>query len=55
MGDNAFLWFKRVIRKRVNLNHLTAISGGDAVLARMIAVQGLRELADEVEDEETHQ
>ncbi len=51
MGDNAILWFKRVIRKRVNLNRLTAICGGDAVIARMIAVRGLRELADEVEDE----
>ncbi len=51
MGDNAILWFKRVIRKSVNLNRLTAICGGDAILARMIAVRGLREIADEIEDQ----
>ena len=55
MGDNAILWFKRVIRRSVNLNRLTTICGGDDVLARMIAVRGLREIADEVEDETTHQ
>tara|TARA_A100001037_G_scaffold247840_1_gene229912 strand:+ start:426 stop:593 length:168 start_codon:yes stop_codon:yes gene_type:complete len=55
MGDNAKVWFKRVIRKRVNLNRLTAICGGDAILARMIAVKGLREIADEIENETTHQ
>ena len=51
MGDNAILWFKRVIRRSVNLNRLTTICGGDVVLARMIAVRGLREIADEAEDE----
>ena len=55
MEDNAILWFKRVIRRSVNLNRLTTICGGDDVLARMIAVRGLREIADEVEDETTHQ
>ena len=49
MGDNAKLWFKKVIRKSVNLNRLTAICGGDTILARMIAVRGLRELADDIE------
>ena len=39
----------------MNLNRLTTVCGGDAILARMIAVRGLREIADEVEDETTHQ
>ena len=30
MGDNAILWFKKVIRKSVNLNRLTAICGWEA-------------------------
>ena len=51
MGDNAILWFKRVIRRSVNLNRLTAICGGDDVLARMIGVRGLREIANEIESE----
>tara|TARA_Y100001934_G_C12125081_1_gene665100 strand:+ start:136 stop:303 length:168 start_codon:yes stop_codon:yes gene_type:complete len=55
MGDNAILWFTRVIGRRVNLIRLTAICDGDAILDRMIAVRGLREIADEIENETTHQ
>ena len=51
MGENALLWFKRVIRRSVNLNRLTTICGNDVVFARMISVRGLREIADEMEDE----
>ena len=51
MGGNDILWFKRVIRRSVNLNRLTTIFGGDDVLARMIGVRGLREIADEIESE----
>ena len=51
MVDNAILWFKRVIRRRVKLIRLTTICGKDDVLARMIAVRGLREIADEIEDQ----
>ena len=40
-----------VIRKSVNLNRLTTICGGNDVLARMIAMTGLREITDEMEDE----
>ena len=43
--------FKRVIQRSVNLNRLTTICGEDDVLARMIAVRGLRKIADELEDE----
>ena len=50
MGDNAILWFKRVIRRSVNLNRLTTIFGEGEVRARMIAVRELREIADEAED-----
>ena len=49
MGDNAILWFKRVIRRSVNLNRLTTIYSGDDVLARMIAVRGLKEIEDETD------
>ena len=33
------------------LNRLTAICGGDPILARMVAVKGFKGLANEVEDE----
>jgi len=46
-----YWWCKRVIRKSVNLDRLTAICGGDAILARMIAVRSLREIADQIEDQ----
>jgi hypothetical protein len=39
----------------VKLIRLTTICGMDNVLARMFAVRGLREIADEIEDETTHQ
>ena len=42
-------WFKEVIGKKINLRRLTAICGGDSVLARRVAVRGLSELADDVE------
>ena len=49
MTEHIVEWFKEVIGKKVNLRRLTAICGGDRVLARRVAVRGLRELADDVE------
>ena len=31
--ENALVWFKRVIRKRIILNHLTTICSDDSILA----------------------
>ena len=49
MTEHIVEWFKEVIGKKVDLHRLTAICGGDRVLARRVAVRGLRELADVVE------
>ena len=49
MKEDIVEWFKEVIGKKVDLRRLTAICGGDRVLARRVAVRGLRELADVVE------
>jgi hypothetical protein len=38
MGENVVQWFKGVIRKKVDLRHLTAIYVGDRILACRIAV-----------------
>ena len=38
MGENVVQWFKGVIRKKVDLRHLTAICDGDRILACRIAV-----------------
>ena len=51
MIEDIVEWFKEVIGKKVDLRRLTAICGGDRVLARRVAVRGLRELADDVERE----
>ena len=50
MIEDIVEWFKEVIGRRVDIRRLTAICGGDRVLARRVAVRGLRELADEVEN-----
>ena len=49
MTEHIVEWFKEVIGKKIDLHRLTAICGGDRVLARRVAVRGLRELADVVE------
>tara|TARA_B100000676_G_scaffold148931_1_gene147167 strand:- start:121 stop:282 length:162 start_codon:yes stop_codon:yes gene_type:complete len=49
MAEHIVEWFKEVIGKKVDLRRLTAFCGGDRVLARRVAVRGLRELADDVE------
>ena len=49
--ENVVQWFKEVVRRKVDLRRLTAICGGDRILARRVAVRGLRELADDLEDE----
>ena len=49
MTEHIVEWFKEVIGRKVDLRRLTAICGGDRVLARRVAVKGLRELADDVE------
>ena len=51
MKEDIVEWFKEVIGRKVDIRRLTAICGGDRVLARRVAVRGLRELADEVESE----
>ena len=51
MKDDIVEWFKEVIGRKVDIRRLTAICGGDRVLARRVAVRGLRELADDVERE----
>ena len=51
MKEDTVEWFKEVIGRKVDIRRLTAICGGDRVLARRVAVRGLRELADEVESE----
>ena len=51
MIEDIVEWFKEVIGRKVDIRRLTAICGGDRVLARRVAVRGLRELADEVEGE----
>jgi len=43
--ENALVWFKRGIRKRIILYHLTTICSEDSILARMIAMQDLGEAA----------
>ena len=49
MKEDTVEWFKEVIGRKVDIRRLTAICGGDRVLARRVAVRGLRELADDVE------
>ena len=49
MKEDIVEWFKEVIGRKVDIRRLTAICGGDRVLARRVAVRGLRELADDVE------
>ena len=49
MTEHIVEWFKEVIGRKVDLRRLTAICGGDRVLARRVAVRGLRELVDDVE------
>ena len=49
MTEHIVEWFKEVIGRKVDIRRLTAICGGDRVLARRVAVRGLRELADDVE------
>ena len=49
MKEEIVEWFKEVIGKKIDLHRLTAICGGDRVLARRVAVRGLRELADVIE------
>jgi hypothetical protein len=49
MKEDIVEWFKEVIGKKIDLHRLTAICGGYRVLARRVAVRGLRELADVVE------
>ena len=51
MREDVLQWFKVVISKKVPLRRLTAICGGDEVMARIVAVKGLREIADDLEDE----
>ena len=51
MKEDIVEWFKEVIGRKVDIRRLTAICGGDRVLARRVAVRGLRELADDVERE----
>tara|TARA_B100000676_G_scaffold146859_1_gene145162 strand:- start:121 stop:294 length:174 start_codon:yes stop_codon:yes gene_type:complete len=49
MTEHIVEWFKEVIGKKVDLRRLTAMCSGDRVMARRVAVRGLRELADDVE------
>jgi len=49
MKEDIVEWFKEVIGRKVDIRRLTAFCGGDRVLARRVAVRGLRELADDVE------
>ena len=49
MKEDIVEWFKEVIGKKIDLHRLTASCGGYRVLARRVAVRGLRELADVVE------
>ena len=46
MKEDIVEWFKEVIGRKVDIRRLTAICDGDRVLARRVAVRGLRELAD---------
>ena len=47
MKEDIVEWFKEVIGKKIDLHRLTAICGGDRVLARRVAVRGLRDLVEE--------
>lgn len=49
MKEDVVQWFKEVIGRKIDLRRLTAICGGDRVLARWVAVRELRELVDDVE------
>jgi hypothetical protein len=51
MKEDVVQWFKELIRRKVDILRLTAICGGDKILALRVAVRGLRELADDLEDE----
>ena len=41
--------FKQVIRRRIDMRRIVAVCAGDEELARSLVVQGLREIADEIE------
>ena len=47
MKEDIVEWFKEVIGRKVDIRRLTAICGGDRVLARRVAVRGLRDLFEE--------
>ena len=49
MKEHVLEWFKTIIRRRVDLRRLTAICGGNRILARRVAVRGLKELAEDIE------
>ena len=49
MKEHVLEWFKTIIRRRVDLRRLTAICGGDRILARRVAVN--KELAEDIEKE----
>jgi len=51
MRDDIVAQFKYVFRRHVDLKRLSSICKGDQVAARAVAVQALRELADEIEGE----
>ena len=51
MKEHVLEWFKTIIRRRVDLRRLTAICGGDRILARRVAVRELKELAEDIEKE----
>ena len=41
MTEHIVEWFKEVIGRKVDLRRLTAICGGDRILARRVAVRGI--------------
>ena len=49
MKEDKLEAFKQVIRRRIDMRRMVAVCAGDEELARSLAVQGLRQIAVEIE------
>ena len=49
MKEDKLEAFKQVIRRRIDMRRMVAVCAGDEELARGLVVQGLRQIAGEIE------
>ena len=49
MEEDKLEAFKQVIRRRIDMRRMVAVCAGDEELARSLVVQGLRQIAVEIE------